>query len=69
MMVVAIVVMMTCKLGPAVSLNGSPTVSPVTAALCAVLPLPERASGLPRVNDDLIAASTHHRVDQIRCTS
>lgn len=25
----------TCKLGPAVSLNGSPTVSPTTAALCA----------------------------------
>mmetsp|Transcript_65840 Transcript_65840/g.147009 ORF Transcript_65840/g.147009 Transcript_65840/m.147009 type:complete len:241 (+) Transcript_65840:156-878(+) len=30
----------TCSEGPAVSLNGSPTVSPVTAALCASLPLP-----------------------------
>ena len=28
------------KLGPAVSLNGSPTVSPTTAALCASLPFP-----------------------------
>ena len=26
--------------GPAVSLNGSPTVSPITAALCASLPFP-----------------------------
>ena len=26
--------------GPAVSLNGSPTVSPITAALCDSLPLP-----------------------------
>ena len=26
--------------GPAVSLNGSPTVSPMTAALCVSLPLP-----------------------------
>src|SRR6478736_100277 len=30
----------TCRLGPAVSLNGSPTVSPTTAALCASEPLP-----------------------------
>src|SRR5437870_589385 len=30
----------TCRLGPAVSLNGSPTVSPTTAALCASDPLP-----------------------------
>jgi hypothetical protein len=30
----------TCKLGPAVSLKGSPTVSPVTAAWCAGLFLP-----------------------------
>ena len=28
--------------GPAVSLYGSPTVSPVTAALCASLPLPPK---------------------------
>ena len=28
--------------GPAVSLNGSPTVSPLTAALCASLPLPPK---------------------------
>ena len=28
--------------GPAVSLNGSPTVSPMTAALCAGLPLPPK---------------------------
>ena len=28
--------------GPAVSLNGSPTVSPMTAALCASLPLPPK---------------------------
>lgn len=48
MMVVAIAVMMTCRLGPAVSLNGSPTVSPVTAALCAALPLPEHDSGTRR---------------------
>ena len=33
--VVDIVVITTCKAGPAVSLNGSPAVSPVTAALCA----------------------------------
>merc|ERR1711957_338591 len=32
--VVDIVVMMTCSEGPAVSLKGSPTVSPVTAAWC-----------------------------------
>ena len=32
---VASILMSTCMLGPAVSLNGSPTVSPVTAALCA----------------------------------
>src|SRR5262249_46703045 len=30
----------TCRLGPAVSLKGSPTVSPTTAALCASEPLP-----------------------------
>ena len=29
-------------LGPEVSLNGSPTVSPTTAALCASLPLPPK---------------------------
>src|SRR5436309_3327133 len=29
-----------CRDGPAVSLNGSPTVSPTTAALCVGLPLP-----------------------------
>mmetsp|Transcript_12780 Transcript_12780/g.26391 ORF Transcript_12780/g.26391 Transcript_12780/m.26391 type:complete len:203 (+) Transcript_12780:202-810(+) len=40
MMVVDIVVMITWSAGPAVSLHGSPTVSPVTAALCASLPLP-----------------------------
>merc|ERR1711966_482995 len=34
--------MTTCNAGPAVSLNGSPTVSPVTAALCASLPLPPK---------------------------
>ena len=28
------------RAGPAVSLNGSPTVSPITAALCASDPLP-----------------------------
>ena len=28
------------KLGPAVSLNGSPTVSPIIAALCASEPIP-----------------------------
>ena len=28
------------KLGPEVSLNGSPTVSPTTVALCAAEPLP-----------------------------
>merc|ERR1719482_470788 len=32
----------TCREGPAVSLHGSPTVSPVTAALCASLPLPPK---------------------------
>ena len=32
--------MRTCRLGPAVSLNGSPTVSPTTAAACAGVPLP-----------------------------
>ncbi len=32
--------MSTCKLGPAVSLKGSPSVSPTTAALCASVPLP-----------------------------
>lgn len=32
----------TCNDGPAVSLNGSPTVSPVTAALCASLFLPPK---------------------------
>ena len=32
----------TCSAGPAVSLNGSPTVSPVTAALWASLPLPPK---------------------------
>src|ERR1044071_3032484 len=30
----------TCRLGPAVSLNGSPTVSPTTAALCVSDPFP-----------------------------
>jgi len=30
----------TCKLGPAVSLKGSPNVSPTTAALCGSDPLP-----------------------------
>src|SRR5881397_1337201 len=30
----------TCSDGPAVSLNGSPTVSPTTAALCGSEPLP-----------------------------
>ncbi len=30
------------RAGPAVSLNGSPTVSPMTAALCASLPLPPK---------------------------
>ena len=39
-LIVAIILMSTCRLGPAVSLKGSPTVSPVTAALCASLPLP-----------------------------
>ena len=34
--------MTTCRAGPAVSLQGSPTVSPVTAALCASLPLPPK---------------------------
>ena len=33
--------------GPAVSLSGSPTVSPVTAALCFSLPLPVLAAGSP----------------------
>src|SRR5580700_8283012 len=33
--IVASSLISTCKLGPAVSLNGSPTVSPTTAALCA----------------------------------
>lgn len=28
------------KLGPLVSFNGSPTVSPITAALCCTLPFP-----------------------------
>src|SRR2546422_6568396 len=32
--------MSTCSDGPAVSLNGSPTVSPTTAALCVGLPFP-----------------------------
>ena len=30
----------TCSEGPAVSLKGSPTVSPTTAALCVSEPLP-----------------------------
>ena len=33
--------------GPAVSLNGSPTVSPVTAALCASLPFPKHHQHWP----------------------
>ena len=36
--VVDIVVMITCRDGPAVSLNGSPTVSPVIAAWWDVVP-------------------------------
>ena len=35
--------------GPAVSLSGSPTVSPVTAALCFSLPLPVLASPFTRL--------------------
>ena len=34
--------------GPAVSLSGSPTVSPVMAALCFSLPLPVLASDVAR---------------------
>ena len=34
--------MSTCRLGPAVSLSGSPTVSPTTAAACAGLRLPPK---------------------------
>mmetsp|Transcript_87596 Transcript_87596/g.138322 ORF Transcript_87596/g.138322 Transcript_87596/m.138322 type:complete len:328 (-) Transcript_87596:422-1405(-) len=40
MMTVAVSFIKTCRDGPAVSLQGSPTVSPVTAALCASLPFP-----------------------------
>ena len=38
--IVASSLIRTCSDGPAVSLNGSPTVSPTTAAACASLPLP-----------------------------
>ena len=41
-MVVESSLMTTCSEGPAVSLSGSPTVSPVTAALCASEPLPPK---------------------------
>ncbi len=38
--------MSTCSEGPAVSLKGSPTVSPTTAALCASEPLAAQLAGL-----------------------
>src|SRR4030042_5463158 len=37
----------TCNEGPAVSLKGSPTVSPTTAALCASVPFPSTSSPPP----------------------
>ena len=47
--IVASSLISTCRLGPAVSLNGSPTVSPTTAALCASERLAAVLAGLDKL--------------------